>query len=96
MKVEARAEKLVEQALYANATLTDAMLALRQLAYGANDLLTAMCRELSCESVADLKSQEPEVSAFVTNVETLVLGSADAAIQISKMIDECAVWKVRP
>ena len=104
------AKKLVQKTPCANITLSNAMLvrrrlALRQLAYGANDPLTAMCRELVCESVADLKIQEHEVSAFVQilkapetpeTLKTQLLGRADVASQISKMIGVCGVWKARP
>ena len=102
-------EKLVQKTPCANITLSNAMLvlrrlsvwrlALRRLAYGANDPLTAMCCELGCESVADLKSQEHEVSAFVKNLrvlETLLLGRTVVASQISKMIGVCGVWRARP
>ena len=108
------AEKLVQKTSCANITLSNAMLvlrrlslrrlslrrlSLRRLAYGANDTLTAMYRELGCESIADLKSQEPKVSAFVKNLKTLeslLLGRTDVASQISKMIGVCGVWKARP
>jgi len=93
MRVEDRAEKLVQEILYANSALGDAMLACRQIAFSSNELLTAMCRELSCESIAALKSQEPEILAFVQNLENLLLSSADAAVEISKMIGDQGLWR---
>ena len=103
------AEKLVQKTPCANITLSNAMLvrrrlsvrrlSVRRLAYGANGPLTAMSRELVCESIADLKSQEPKVSAFVKTfknlkvLETLLLGRSDVASQIFKMIGEQRVHR---
>ena len=92
MRVEDRAQKLVEEVLYANSALGDAMLALRQLAFSSKDLLDSLCTELECKTIAELKSQE-EISNFVNNVENLLLSSADAAVEISKMIGDQGLWR---
>jgi len=88
------AKKLVQQALCANNALVDAMEALWELTHDANNLLTAMCHDFGCKTIAELKSKKPEAHVFVSNLETLVLGSADAAFKISEMIGDEGLWRV--